>query len=51
MFYRRQTNQPWGLMWDKLVDIYNDDRIKTVKSIDSQYEIIVFFIFRKNVVC
>jgi hypothetical protein len=31
MFYQKQTNKPWKLVWRELAKLYNDDNIKNVR--------------------
>jgi hypothetical protein len=33
MFYKRETNKPWQLIWGKLSALYNEDYTKDVKEI------------------
>jgi hypothetical protein len=31
MFYEKQTNKPWKLIWEKLSELYNEDPTKNVR--------------------
>jgi hypothetical protein len=33
MFYKRETNKPWQLIWGKLSKLYEEDYTKDVKEI------------------
>jgi hypothetical protein len=33
MFYVKQTNKPWKLIWEKLAELYNEDKMKSVRQI------------------